>query len=82
MVTHRSFVVGILLGAAVLAAGCGSGSSGATAGKSSATQDSSTYRAAVNALFGSIVAARGEYESGQGTPALRSAAETIQHADE
>jgi hypothetical protein len=85
MVTHPRYVLVVLLGGALLASGCGSAKNSAgTASNSSgaAAGDSSAYRAAVNAVFDPIVAARGDYEAGQGAAELRSAAQSIQDADE
>jgi hypothetical protein len=80
MVTHPRRVLGLLLAVALLASGCGSSSS--TKSSTAIAQDSSAYRAAVNDLFNSIVSARGDYESGQGTAQLRPGAEAIEQADE
>jgi hypothetical protein len=83
MVTHPRCAAGILLGFALFASACGSSSGGSsTKGSTAATQDSSAYRAAINSVFGAVVAARGSFESGQGEAQLRSAAQEIEQADE
>jgi len=81
MVTHPRYVLVVLLGGALLASGCGWAKTGATS-STVAAADSSTYRAAVNAVFDPIVSARGDYEAGQSAAALRSAAQSIEQADE
>jgi hypothetical protein len=84
MVTHPRYVLVVLLGGALLASGCGSAKHSAGTGASSVVSagDSSAYRAAVNAVFDPIVSARGDYEAGQGATELRSAAQSLQQADE
>jgi hypothetical protein len=85
MVTHPRYVLVVLVGGALLASGCGSAKSSAGTGATSspvAAGDSGAYRAAVNAVFDPIVSARGDYEAGLGAAALRSAAQSLQHADE
>jgi hypothetical protein len=85
LVTHPRYVLVVLLCGALLASGCGSAKNSAATGATSAgvaASDSSAYRAAVNAVFDPIVSARGVYEAGQGATELRSAAQSIQQADE
>ena len=77
----------VVLGVALLVPACGSSSgtnSSGTSAKSAtvSAQDSTAYRAAVNAVFDAIVSARGDYEAGHGEAALRQAAQSIQQADE
>lgn len=85
MTTHPRYVLVVLLGGALLASGCGSAKNSAGTGATSsavAAGGSGAYRAAVNAAFDPIVSARGDFEAGQSTAELRSAAQSIEQADE
>jgi hypothetical protein len=76
----------LILVAILFAVGCGSSDSDksatATSSPTAKPADTSTYRAAVNALFDDVIAARGVYNGAHGASALRQSAVAIADADQ